>query len=87
MTEAFGSACHGAGRRMSRAKATRTLDYEKLQRQLQEYGVVVQAGSARGLLEEAPEAYKDVEAVVEVVHQSGIAKKIAKLKPLAVIKG
>lgn len=84
---AFGSACHGAGRRMSRARAKKSLSYDKLKEELQKYGVIVRSGSRGGLLEEAPEAYKDIEKVVDVTHNAGIAKKIVKLKPLAVIKG
>lgn len=84
---AFGSACHGAGRKMSRARAKKSLSYFKLKEELQKYGVIVRVGSRGGLLEEAPEAYKNIEKVVDVTHNAGIAKKIAKLKPLAVIKG
>jgi len=87
MTETFGSACHGAGRRMSRTKAKKTVNYNKLKKELDEKGLVVRAGSKRGLLEEAPEAYKDIDEVVEVVDQCQIAEKVAKLEPLAVIKG
>jgi tRNA-splicing ligase RtcB len=87
MKETFGSACHGAGRRLSRIKAKKSLDYRKLKEELAAYGVTVREGSKQGLVEEAPEAYKDIEAVVEVVHLSGIAKKVAKMKPVAIIKG
>lgn len=87
MKETFGSTCHGAGRQLSRAAAKRTLDYNKLMNDLKDYGVIIRAGSKRGLLEEAPEAYKDVGEVVDVVEQSGIAKIVAKQKPIAVIKG
>ncbi|MBI3671441.1 RtcB family protein [Candidatus Azambacteria bacterium] len=87
MTEAFGSSCHGAGRRISRVEAKRRISHERLKNELDKYGVVVRAGSKRGLVEEAPEAYKDVNDVVDVVSKSGLAKKVAKLKPLAVIKG
>lgn len=83
----FGSACHGAGRQMSRAEAKRSLNYDKLKEDLQKYEVIVRSGSRSGLLEEAPEAYKDIDKVVDVTHNAGIAKKVAKLKPLAVIKG
>lgn len=85
--ETFGSACHGAGRQLSRTKAKRTLDYSTLTKELEAYGVVVRAKSKSGLLEEAPNAYKNIEDVVAVVHESGIARKIAKLKPIAIIKG
>ncbi len=88
MTKTFGSTCHGAGRAMSRSQAIKTLDYNKLRQQLEEkQGIILRAASPKGLVEEAPEAYKDINEVVEVVHKAGIARKIAKLKPLAVIKG
>lgn len=87
MQNTFGSTCHGAGRRMSRAKAKRTVDYRDLRKRLDEYGVIVRGGSTKGLLEEAPEAYKNIEDVVDVVSKAEIARKIAKLKPIAIIKG
>ncbi len=87
MSDSFGSTCHGAGRSMSRMKAKKTVEYNSLLKQLSDYGVVVRAGSASGLLEEAPQAYKDIDAVIAVVAQSGISTVVAKLKPLAVIKG
>lgn len=87
MTETFGSSCHGAGRQLSRTKAKKSIDYTTLKQQLDEYGVVVRAGSAQGLLEEAPQAYKDVNGVVDSVERAAIAKPVVKLKPLAVIKG
>lgn len=83
----FGSSCHGAGRRMSRTAARKQISVSELRERLEDQGVVVNAGSAKGLTEEAPEAYKDVDEVVEVVHQAGIAKKVARLKPVAAIKG
>ncbi len=85
--ESFGSCCHGAGRHMSRRKAKKEISFEKLKEELLERGVLFRAGSKSGMVEEAPEAYKDISEVVEVVHKSGLAKKIAKLKPLGVIKG
>lgn len=87
MKNTFGSTCHGAGRLMSRKKAIQTIDLNKLKKDLTEQGIITRAGSAKGMLEEAPQAYKDVDEVVEVVHQANIAKKVARLKPLAVIKG
>jgi tRNA-splicing ligase RtcB len=87
MKDTFGSTCHGAGRRMSRSEAKRTINYEQMRRALEAYGVVVRGGSAKGLLEEAAEAYKDIDEVVDVVHQAGIARKVAKMKPVAIIKG
>lgn len=87
MRVAFGSSCHGAGRHLSRMRARKTLDYNALRRGLAAQGIVVRAASAKGLLEEAPEAYKDVTAVVDVVAQGGLAQPVARLIPLAVIKG
>jgi len=88
MKETFGSCCHGAGRRMSRHQAKRELDYTSIKKQLEEeQGIIIRAGSAREVLEEAPQAYKDVEAVVDVVEEVGIAKKVVKMRPLAVVKG
>ncbi|MGD9107797.1 MAG: RtcB family protein [Gammaproteobacteria bacterium] len=87
MENSFGSACHGAGRQMSRTKAKRTVDYQQLLGDLQKKGIIVRGGSAKGLIEEAPQAYKDIEDVVNVVDKSHIARKVVKLKPLAVIKG
>jgi len=83
----FGSSCHGAGRVMSRRQATREVHGATLRAELEQQGIVVRTGSVRGLAEEAPAAYKDVSRVVEVVHSAGIARKVACLKPLAVIKG
>jgi tRNA-splicing ligase RtcB len=83
----FGSTCHGAGRVMSRRQATRQVHGAKLRERLERQGIAVRAGSMKGLAEEAPEAYKDVSQVVEVVHSLGIARKVARLSPLAVIKG
>lgn len=87
MQNTFGSACHGAGRSMSRFKAKKNVNYNQLLAELKSYGVIVRATSMKGLLEEAPEAYKDVNAVVDVVSKANIARKIAKLKPVAIIKG
>lgn len=87
LEESFGSSCHGAGRRMSRAHAKRTIRGSELRARLARLGIVVNADSDAGLAEEAPEAYKDVDQVVEVIHRSGIATKVARLKPIAVVKG
>jgi tRNA-splicing ligase RtcB len=87
MAQTFGSTCHGAGRTMSRSKAKKTVWGAELREELEAEGIHVRAGSMAGLAEEAPVAYKDVDRVVEVVHGSGIAKKVARLVPLAVIKG
>jgi tRNA-splicing ligase RtcB len=87
MTQTFGSTCHGAGRTMSRKKARKAIRGVTLREELEGRGIHILAGSMPGLAEEAPAAYKDVDRVVEVVHTAGIAKKVARLKPIAVIKG
>lgn len=87
LTESFGSSCHGAGRRMSRTQARKQMNAETLHEELDAQGIVVNAGSRRGLVEEAPMAYKNIDDVVQVIHEAGIAKKVARLRPLAVIKG
>jgi tRNA-splicing ligase RtcB len=87
MAQSFGSTCHGAGRTMSRTKAKKMVYGHDLRQQLEEQGIRVRAGSLRGLAEEAPIAYKDVDRVIEVVHGAGIARKVARLVPVAVIKG
>ena len=87
MTRSFGSSCHGAGRLMSRSKAKKEVQGDMLRRDLERQGIKVRAGSLPGLAEEAPSAYKDVDMVVETVSDAGIAKKVARLKPVAVIKG
>ncbi len=83
----FGSSCHGAGRRMSRHEATRQLRGEDVRSRLRGRGVVVRAQSMRGLAEEAPEAYKDVDVVVDSVVGAGLARPVARVHPIAVIKG
>jgi len=87
MALTFGSCCHGAGRTMSRKAAKKLVQARKLRADLEARGIEVRSGSASGLAEEAPLAYKDVDRVVEVVHEAGIARKVARLVPLAVIKG
>ncbi|MEX2116230.1 MAG: RtcB family protein [Bacteroidota bacterium] len=87
MEETFGSSCHGAGRAKSRTAAKKEITAEELLKQLKERGIHVRGASKSGLTEENPNAYKDVSAVVDVVHNAGIAKKVAKLIPLGVIKG
>jgi tRNA-splicing ligase RtcB len=72
---------------MSRSKAKKTIDYDRLRQSLSDAGIVVRAGSAKGLLEEAPAAYKDIDEVVSVVAESGMGAKVARLKPIAIIKG
>jgi len=83
----FGSTVHGAGRVSSRSKALKTLRGEEVKKKLQEKGIEVKAGSWKSLAEEAPDVYKDIEEVVEVVHELGISRKVARLKPLLVVKG
>jgi tRNA-splicing ligase RtcB len=87
MVETFGSSCHGAGRRMSRRKAKQAARHRPIFRELEERGIFVRSDSKATVAEEIPEAYKDVADVIEVMHGSGIATKVAKLIPLAVIKG
>jgi tRNA-splicing ligase RtcB len=87
MRQALGSTCHGAGRVWSRSKARREVRGDALLEALQRRGIEIRAGSMPGLAEEAPEAYKDVDAVVETVAAVGIARKVAKLRPVVVIKG
>jgi tRNA-splicing ligase RtcB len=87
MDQTFGSTCHGAGRTMSRKKAKRQVWGGDLKAQLEQAGITVRAGSMPGLAEEAPIAYKDVDRVVNVVEGAGIAKKVARIVPIAVIKG
>ena len=87
MERSFGSSCHGAGRVMSRSQAKKSVRGESLLRELEKDGIQVRAGSLAGLAEEAPQAYKDVDSVVESVSGAGIARKVARLTPLVVIKG
>jgi tRNA-splicing ligase RtcB len=87
MTRSFGSSCHGAGRVMSRSQAKRQVRGDQLRQQLESEGIHIRAGSMAGLAEEAPQAYKDVDAVVDVVTGAKITRKVARLTPLAVIKG
>ncbi len=85
--EAFYSTCHGAGRTMSRTEAKRRVSGSNLVKELKQEGIIVKSYSAKGIAEEAPLAYKNVDDVVEVVHGANLASKVARLKPLAVIKG
>jgi len=85
--EAFFSTCHGAGRTMSRHEAMRRVSGQEVVNELESKGIIVKCWSLGGIAEEAPMAYKDVEQVVDVVHNAGLSKKVAKLIPLAVIKG
>jgi tRNA-splicing ligase RtcB len=87
MNETFGSCCHGAGRARSRTQAKRETSAEELLKQLHNDGILVRGESRAGLVEEKPDAYKDVNEVVDVVHGAGLAAKVARLRPLAVMKG
>jgi tRNA-splicing ligase RtcB len=87
MEESFGTTCHGAGRTMSRTAAKKKIHGGTLRRELEQQGIRVQARSMAGLAEEAPDAYKDIHAVIEVVAGAGLARKVAQLRPLAVMKG
>ena len=85
--EAFHSTCHGAGRTLSRTAARKMISGSELRRQLAAAGVEVRARSTRGLTEEAPLSYKDVDAVVEIVERAGLARRVARLVPCGVVKG
>jgi tRNA-splicing ligase RtcB len=87
MTETFGSCCHGAGRLLSRKAAVRAAKGRSIRDELAARGVIARARGRLGLDEEQPDAYKDVSMVVDVVHNAGIAKKVARLRPVGVIKG
>jgi tRNA-splicing ligase RtcB (3'-phosphate/5'-hydroxy nucleic acid ligase) len=87
MERSFGTACHGAGRRLSRTAVRKQIEGAALRRRLEDQGIAVRAPSPRGLAEEAPEAYKDVERVVEVVERAGLAARVARLRPIGVVKG
>jgi tRNA-splicing ligase RtcB (3'-phosphate/5'-hydroxy nucleic acid ligase) len=87
MELSFGSCCHGAGRRLSRIKAKKIVMGSTLRQELEAQGIVIRSDSDRGLAEEAPLAYKDVDTVVDVVQNAKLARKVARLTPLAVIKG
>lgn len=87
MQLSFGSTAHGAGRMMSRGAATRSYPYEVVKQDLERRGIMLESASKRGVAEEAPGAYKDVDAVAEVSHMVGIATKVVRLTPIAVVKG
>ncbi|MGH7822587.1 MAG: RtcB family protein, partial [Candidatus Binatia bacterium] len=87
MRETFGSTCHGAGRVMSRAQAKKAARGRELERELAAQGVIARYRGRDTFAEEMPHAYKDVADVVDVVHQAGISRKVARLKPMAVVKG
>jgi tRNA-splicing ligase RtcB len=87
MQETFGSACHGAGRVMSRSAAKKGVTAKEIQKELESRGIIVESLTREGLTEEKPEAYKDIESVVDVVHNAGLAARVARLRPIGVIKG
>jgi tRNA-splicing ligase RtcB len=87
LRETFGSTCHGAGRRMSRTAAVKAARGRRIDDELAVGGVVARATGRDALAEEMPEAYKDVREVVDVVHRFGISTRVARLRPLGVIKG
>jgi tRNA-splicing ligase RtcB len=84
---AFGSSCHGAGRALSRTKAKKTIDGSALKRELEERGIRIHASTPNVLSEEAPDAYKDVDEVIKLTENAGLARPVVRLNPLAVIKG
>ncbi len=87
MEETFGSTCHGAGRVMSRNQAKKTARGRDIVADMEKKGIIVRSSSRKTLYEEIPEAYKDVSEVVDVVHKAGIAKLVARMRPLGVVKG
>ncbi len=84
---AMGSSCHGAGRSMSRRAATKKWRGSDVMHSLAARGIIIKSPSLRGVAEEAPDAYKDVTAVVEATHQAGLSQKVAKLTPIICVKG
>jgi tRNA-splicing ligase RtcB (3'-phosphate/5'-hydroxy nucleic acid ligase) len=87
MEQTFGSTCHGAGRVMSRTAAVRAASGRRIDKELAEAGVFARSRSRTGLAEEQPAAYKDVTEVVDVVHRAGISRRVARLRPMGVVKG
>jgi tRNA-splicing ligase RtcB len=87
MEKTFGTSCHGAGRVMSRTEAIRQAQGRRIDRELAEKGIIARAHSRQGLAEEQPGAYKDVSRVVDIVHRAGLARKVARLVPIGVVKG
>ena len=87
LEQSFGSCCHGAGRVLSRSKALKQAKGRAINRELEDKGIFIQSRGKKTLKEEMPEAYKDISQVVDVVHQAKLAKKVARLRPLGVIKG
>lgn len=87
MAKTFGTTCHGAGRAMSRTAAVKDAGGRRIDKELEGRGVIARAQSRRGLAEEQPKAYKNVDEVVDVVHRAGLSKKVARMRPIGVIKG
>ena len=87
MEETFGTVCHGAGRAMSRTAAKKGRDVRVETKKLEDQGIILRSETRDGILEEIPDAYKDIDAVVDVVHNAGLARKVARLRPMGVIKG
>jgi tRNA-splicing ligase RtcB (3'-phosphate/5'-hydroxy nucleic acid ligase) len=87
MEKTFGTTCHGAGRAMSRTQAVKDAQGRRIDRELEARGVIARAQSHKGLAEEQPKAYKDVDEVVDVVHKAGLSHKVARMRPIGVIKG
>jgi len=85
--DTFGTICHGAGRLKSRHEAKRSVDYGQLLKDLNSKGIEVMASGHGTIVEEAPSAYKDVNEVVDVVHKAGLGRRVARMRPLGVIKG
>jgi tRNA-splicing ligase RtcB len=87
MERSFGTTCHGAGRAMSRTAAVKHAAGRRIDRELAARGVIARAQSHKGLAEEQSDAYKNVDDVVDVVHQAGLSRKVARMRPIGVIKG
>ena len=87
MARTFGTCCHGAGRRLSRTAAVKQSQGRRIDEELAARGVIARSRSWRGLAEEQPDAYKDVNLVVDVVHNAGLAHKVARMRPIGVVKG
>ena len=85
--QAFGSSCHGAGRSLSRTKAKKTIDGKELKKQLQKSGIRIHASTPNVLSEEAPDADKDVDEVIDLTAKAGLARLVARIKPKIVVKG
>jgi len=85
--ETFFSCCHGAGRLKSRSAALHTINADTLLKELESQGIIIKASGRSTIVEEAPEAYKNVNDVVRVVHNAGIARRVCRMRPLGVIKG